>query len=114
MVSNLAYLGIYPDTIDVAIGVAEAAVKCCFSGNIGNIGTVEKLHEMAKQDLEENGSMEDITNSIIHAYFSTAAYLINEKFPYLPVDYYVNCTDSHFYIDGCRIYANEDYVLPCC
>lgn len=96
MITNLAYLGIYPSAIDSAINSCEAAMK-----KVGmSISEIEKMNEMALEEFQECGSLEDITNSIIRAYFDTTQYLIVEKFPGKKVDYFVNCEDSHFFIDG--------------
>jgi len=94
MITNMQYLGIYEDAIDTAINTCEEAMKQMeFS-----IHDIDTMNELALEDLKSMGSWDDITNSIIQAYFSTTAYLINKRHPDLDVDYYVNCHDSHFYI----------------
>lgn len=94
--TNLAYLGIYPGAIDAAINSCETAME-----KMGmSISEIDKMNEMALEEFQECGRLEDITNSVIGAYFDTTQYLIVEKFPGRKVDYYVNCEDSHFYLDG--------------
>lgn len=96
MITNLAYLGIYPSAIDSAINSCETAME-----NMGmSISEIDEMNEMALEEFQECGSLEDITNSVISAYFDTTKYLIVEKFPGRKVDYFINCEDSHFYIDG--------------
>ena len=100
MISNLAYLGIYEDAINSAIDTCEEALKSLdFS-----VDDIDNMNEWAVDDLKQIGSWDDITNSIIEAYFSTTAYMINERFPDKECDYYVNCDDSHFYIDNEEVY----------
>lgn len=101
MITNLQYLGIYPYAIYAAIEASEKAVEIA---GLGACGT-EKLNECARQELEEIGSFEEITNSIIDCYFATASWLIKEAHPEWDVDFYVNCQDSHFYINGEEIRA---------
>jgi len=97
MITNMQYLGIYEDAIDTAIESAENAFVEC---GINTIDQIHLLHENAMEYLKENGSFEEITNSIIYAYFDTAKWMINDQFPDRTVDYFVNCRDSHFIIDG--------------
>ena len=53
--------------------------------------------------LREIGDFGDITNSIITAYFESVKNIL-AKFTTDPVTYYVNCTDSHLYIDGEEVF----------
>ena len=96
MITNLQYLGIYEDAIDNAINSCEEAMKQMEF----NVHDIDTMNEMAVDDLKDIGDWSDITNSIISAYFSTTKYLINKRYPELDVDYYINCSDSHFYIGG--------------
>lgn len=96
--TNLQYLRIYPDAIDSAIDSAENAMNFC---GLGDYTYIDDMNEEAFSNLNYLGSFENITNSIISAYFSTAAAFI-EKYATkkYKVDYYINCSDSDFYVDG--------------
>lgn len=95
MITNLQYLGIYVDAIDSAIEASERAVeKAGYDVNV-----VDDLNQYALEDLEEQCTFKDITNKIIGAYFRNADLMIQEKQPDWDVDYYINCHDSHFYIN---------------
>lgn len=96
MLTNLAYIGIYPDAIDSAINACELAMQKAGM----SVAEIDKMNEMALEQFHECGSLEDITNSVIDAYFDTTKYLIDEKFPGRDTSYYVNCHDSSFYMDG--------------
>lgn len=101
MITNLQYLGIHEDAIDRAIESAENLLRCeefDFTER-----DVEKLNDEAFQYLKENGNFEDITNSIIYAYYSSAKEYVNNEYPYAQIDFYVNCHDSHLYYDGMEI-----------
>ena len=93
---QLRKLGIYEDAINSAIETAEHAVRHAGLGKSG----INDLHEMALEELKESGSFDDITNSIIDAYFIVAKDMIRQSFPKLECDFYVNCEDSDFYING--------------
>lgn len=96
MITNLQYLGIYSGAIDDSIGEVELAMqRLGFSTH-----EIQEMHEIAYDEMCEVGRMDDITNSIIDCYFNTAKDVIKRRFPDLNVDFYVNCTDSHFYING--------------
>lgn len=95
MMTNLAFLNIYPDAIDDAIESCEDAMK-----ELGfTISEIDDMNECAMEDLKEIGSFDDITNSIISAYYHAAASMIEDKYPGISVDYYVNCHDSPFTVD---------------
>lgn len=95
MMTNLAFLKIYPDAIDDAIESCEDAMK-----ELGfTISEIDDMNDYAMEDLKEIGSFADITNSIISAYYHAAASMIEDKYPGISVDYYVNCHDSPFTVD---------------
>ena len=96
MITNLQFIGIYEDAIDEAVDSSENALRICHLED-----RIDELNEEALNDLKYTGSFDDITNSIIMSYFSTAKALIEKyaKNNYNP-DFYVNCSDSHFYLDG--------------
>ena len=98
--SYLNYLGIYEDAINDAIETCENAME--LKGFTGN--EINAMHDIATTDLKDIGDFGDITNSIIAAYFSTTAGLISDKFPDDDIDYYINCHDSHFYINNEEVY----------
>lgn len=94
--SNIRFLGIYEEEINEAVNSSELALK--------REGFTEKeideMNDMVLEQLEECGDWNDITNSIIDAYFTVAADLIKQRRKDVKVSYYVNGMDSHFYIDG--------------
>lgn len=97
MITNMQYLGIYEDAINNAIEKAETLLgmeEFDFTEQ-----DICKMNDLSLQYLNENGSFENITNSIIEAYFSTVKWYVNEKYPNAQIDYYVNCSDSHLYYD---------------
>lgn len=98
MISNMHYLGIYEDAINDAVESAENLLK----HDDFDFGTqdINNMNEWAIEDLNENGSFDDITNSIINAYFSSAKAYVNKHYPDAQIEYYVNCNDSHLYYDG--------------
>lgn len=104
MNNYLQLLGIYPDAINSAISDAEWAVSL-FGLN------TDRLHEHAEMYLEEGGSFADITNSIIFTYFASAEYMIRDftgsRSEYKPA-FYVNCYDSHFYINNIDVVNIDD------
>ena len=98
MISNLAFLGIYPDAIDNAIEKSEKLMqKLGFSEN-----DIAKMHDEAKENLNGIGNFNDITNSIILAYFATVKSFALED-DYSKISYYINCSDSHLYYEGNEI-----------
>ena len=100
MFTNFQYLGIYEDAINDAIDTCESALK-----QVGGEDDIDDMNEYALYHLKECGSFDDITNSIISAYFSTMKYFIKKYRPDADVDYYVNGDDSHLYIDHEEVYA---------
>ena len=46
------------------------------------------------------GGSDMLSNLIIKSCFETTKEMIEQRFPEKKVDFYVNCDDSHFYIDG--------------
>lgn len=96
MITTLQYLGIYEDAIEQAVKDSEAAMeRCDFTDR-----EIDDMHDMVRDELEETGDWTDITNSIIGAYFRVVTDLIKQKDDEVDVEYYVNCHDSHIYING--------------
>ena len=101
MIINMHFLGIYEDAINSAIESAENLLKreeFDFTD-----WDIDQLNDWAVQYLAENGSFENITDSIIYAYFSSAKEYVNKKYPNAQIDFYVNCNDSHLYYDGMEV-----------
>ena len=90
---TLPFLGIYQDAIESAADSAENALRVAGVSN-------DDFNDMVIQELEESGDFSDITNSIIHAFFIVAHDLIRQSAPDVDVRYYVNCDDSHIYVNG--------------
>ena len=93
--NRLRMLGIYEEAINSAIESCEEALM-----NTLIEDHINTLHNSIGECLKETGSWDDITNSIIYAYFSTTKALI-EEFSSLEVDidFYINGSDSHFYVN---------------
>ena len=99
MISNMHYLGIYEDAINDAVESSENLLKLLdFNDN-----DIDLLNYYAKEYLAENGNFNDITNSIIYAYFTTAKAYVESKYPNAAVTFYVNCHDSYLYLDGVEV-----------
>lgn len=95
MITTCDYLGIHVDEIEKAAKTCEDAME-----HLGfSIDEIDDMNEYAKDEFEEVGSLSDITNSIIGAYFHATEYMVNKRFPRLGVRYYVNGWDSDFYVD---------------
>lgn len=94
MITTLQYLGIYEETIENAVLAVENAMKQC------DLSTkdIEELHGQAIEELKIIGKFDDITNCIIFSYFNTGKWIIEQKTENT-CDYYVNCYDSHFYLN---------------
>ena len=97
MISNLQYLGIYEGAIDRAIDIAERAVEEYVTSSSH---PVDDLASDAYDWLQSCGSFEDITNSIISAWFTTACAMIGRDNSDLDIDWFVNCDDSNIIING--------------
>lgn len=101
MISNMHFLGIYEDAINSAIESAENLLK--HEEFEFTDWDISQLNDWAVQYLTENGSFENITDSIIYAYFSSVKEYVNKKYPNAQIDFYVNCNDSHLYYDGMEV-----------
>ena len=99
--AQLGYLGIYEEAINDAVEKCEAALDAVDATR----SDINALHQDALCQLKEVGDFGDITNSIISAYFETVIYFIKKYRPNAEVDFYVNCDDSHLYIDNEEVYA---------
>ena len=99
MISNLCYIGIYEDAINDAIESSEELLKLFGFG----VNDVAEMNKCARDYLVENGSFEDITNSIIYAYFSSAKAYIENVYKEVEIDFYINGHDSHLYYDGAEV-----------
>lgn len=93
MITNLQYLRIYEDAINDAIGMSERAVERYAPSR------ADELFDSAMEAMKEIGTFDNITNSIIMSFFYAADQIIAQECPSVETDYYVNCHDSHFYVD---------------
>ncbi|MBQ6800131.1 MAG: hypothetical protein IJP08_03365 [Bacteroidaceae bacterium] len=99
----LQFYGIYTDAIEKSSKIIDAAFnKYGFS-----INEIDDAYDIILEDLKKNGTFEYITNSIIYSNFSVARDLILQKYPDEKIDFYVNCYDSHFYINGESVDIDE-------
>ena len=94
--TNLEFLGIYPDSINTVIETCENVLRELGFSEI----EIDDTNDAAKSDFEMIGSLSDITNSIIESYYSTTAYMIKSRYPEKEVTWYTNGDDSDFCIDG--------------
>lgn len=86
MISTCEFLGIDAETIErVAKECEDAMEKLGFS-----ISEIDDMNDYAKEEFEEIGRLNEITDSIIGAYYRAAEYMILQKFPNLEVKYYVD------------------------
>ena len=86
MISTCEFLGIYAETIEsVAKECEDTMEKLGFS-----ISEIDDMNDYAKEEFEEIGRLNEITNSIIGAYYRATEYMIHQKFPKLEVTYYVD------------------------
>ena len=93
---NLMFLGINVDAMNKVIDTCEEVLK-----NKGfDIVEIDRMNDIALSKFHEYGTLEDITSSIIDAYFSATQYVLEEKFPDINVEYCVNGDVSDLYIDG--------------
>ena len=97
--SWMNYMSIYEDDINNGIDTAEKALNQLELSNYN-----DELHREAFEELKEIGDWDHITNSIIAAYFRIAQSIIERELPDVDTDYFVNCTDSHFYIGQEEVY----------
>lgn len=97
MAFTIGELGIYPDTInemfDRAISLLEEAD---FSQNEIN-KAVDSVGEAFRSGHLDTS---DITNSLIGEMFSTVKEMVETKYRKADISYYVNCDDSHLYVNG--------------
>lgn len=98
--NTLNFLGIYETAINNAVEVSESALK-----EVRLENKIDDLHNSIEECLKEIGDWENITNSIIYAYFSTAESIIEEEYgEEKKIDFYINCDDSHFYINNEEVF----------
>ena len=119
MNKRLSEFGLYPDTIDEAIGKCENIIEEA-RALMYEYGTDEdqnklddaNIGEMVRDSLSENCDFTDMTNSFISAYYNKTKSLL-EKCPTfkemgISFDSYTNCDDSHFFIESPQ--GTERYV----
>jgi len=86
MISTCEFLGIYAETIErVAKECEDTMEKLGFS-----IREIDDMNDYAKEEFEDIGRLNEITDSIIGAYYRATEYMIHQKFPKLEVTYYVD------------------------
>lgn len=96
--TSLPLFGIYPAAIDAACMVCEFAME---QNGLGDM--IDEMYENAEyylQEYDHAATVAHLTNAIISAVFGATSSIIRDKCPDKNVDYFVNCYDSHFYIDG--------------
>lgn len=104
MLNILTRFDIYPDAIQNAVRICEEALQ-----NVGYSNRdISDMEDRAMEILNECTGLYDITNRIITVYFEETKNLLEDKD--LEVSYYVNCDDSHFYVEGEQCYAGDDTI----
>lgn len=92
MDNNLKYLGIYENSINNAIRIAEKAVEPYGEH------TDDVLYTLAMEHMKTYGSFEYITESIIEGYFEAAKTIIEDIEGEETVDYLIGENSSHLYV----------------
>ena len=93
----LPFLGIYTWDIETAIKKAENA---CFDAGIDLCDEANDLDmDIFFWFLKHNGDWENITTSIIEAYYYALGKAVEQNIPEATVTYYVNGAASSFYIE---------------
>lgn len=105
--NTLQMLGFYPDAIEDAAETAEAAMTdagVC-------LPDIDYMYDDVRERFE-NGELNysDITNSIIDGYFEYAKEKIEKEISGIEISYYVNCADTHFYVNGEEYWKGEDLI----
>lgn len=121
--ANINFLNIYPEAIEDVMDMCEEALsgarqitgKYQSENDYDNYRLNTDLDEQAKEVMKENFDFDDISNSIIEAYFDTTTGILNENSFFKNLDisfrHYTNCHDSHLYMelpDGSSTRVTED------
>lgn len=114
MFSILSKLGFYPTPIDDSIHTAQKILSEAGCSN-NELDGVEK-HLMEKF---ESGEIDygDITNSLILAAFEYAKEICESRISGIEISWYINCDDTHIYIngqpyeEGCVYKLREDFYF---
>lgn len=97
----LAYLEIFPKYIYDAICTAEKLVRhVADEYGLDAYSLVNELNTEAVNEMKEVGTFENITASVINAYFSTAKWICEREANGIEVDYEVNGMCSALYVNG--------------
>lgn len=116
MNSILSMFGIYPDAIQTNIRIAEKIVSetGCSSAEVNSL-----MNYVAEQFTGGELNYEDITNSIIQTAFDYAGGILSKRIPGAELSYYINCDDTHVYINGqpyepgCIQQLRDDFYFSC-
>ena len=105
--NTMQMLGFYPDAIENAAETAEAAMTdagVC-------LPDIDYMYDDVRERFE-NGELNysDITNSLISEYFEYAKEKIEQEISGIEISYYVNCDDTHFYVNGEEYWKGEDLI----
>lgn len=112
---TLESFGIYPSVIEDMVSLAEKlAIEVT-----GNESAIDDLHDWAIDFLQNNIDVEDITNSIIKAYFEEVQYLVGEMMEKIGIEMTVywedNCGASYIQLkdpnaSGAVNYSEQELV----
>lgn len=100
----LHLLNIYTDAINGAIESCETILK-----ELDPSISMDVIHDNAMSYLEQNGTFEDITNSIIRAYYTETKEYVEETFPELKIQFKVDCDLSEIYVKNAEDIENENW-----
>ena len=105
--NTMQMLGFYPDAIENAAETAEAAMTdagVC-------LPDIDYMYDDVRERFE-NGELNysDITNSLISEYFEYAKEKIEQEISGIEISYFVNCDDTHFYVNGEEYWKGEDLI----
>lgn len=105
--NTMQMLGFYPDAIENAAETAEAAMTdagVC-------LPDIDYMYDDVRERFE-NGELNysDITNSLISEYFEYAKEKIEKEISGIEISYFVNCDDTHFYVNGEEYWKGEDLI----
>lgn len=82
----LTFLGIYPETIESAANDCEKIMD-----EMGfTVSEIDDMWDEMKAELSDIGSIDNLTDAVIYCAFNTTKRWIEDRFPGVTVEYYVN------------------------
>ena len=92
-----SFFGIYPNEIERVSDICSDTLESAGFSN----GEIDDVYNEMYEEIYRNplDSSTTLTNNIIYAMFDVVARVLRDRFNGLDVDYYVNGSDSHLYIN---------------